>query len=143
MDVYITHDGGNHGQPIGANDGSGWAYIEPTYSGNNFSYDLNGNTFPSAANTSDVGLWSISRISSASVSAYKNGASFTSTTDTSTNLLNADPLIGASYDYDTADQFSNDTIAMASIGGGLTGTQEAAKAQCDDAYATSKGFNVF
>ncbi len=146
MDVYITH-GGNNGVPIGANDGTAWSDMQPVSSGNKFCYDLNDAVFPCITNTSAVGLWSIFRTSSSTVTAYKNGGAFTSdSADTSTANLNADIYIGAYYDdYGGAitDNFSNDTLAMAGIGGGLTGTQEAAKAACDDAYATSKGFNVF
>jgi hypothetical protein len=63
--------------------------------------------------------------------------------DTAGGLLNASIFVEANNNQGTPNNFSNDTLAMIGLGGGLTGTQAAAKAACDNAYATSKGFNVY
>jgi hypothetical protein len=141
IDVYDTHQG-TGGIPFGENGGV-YILLNLTSSGN-VSFELNGATFPGASNPGGaVGLWSLFRTDGTTATVYKNGGSFTSGTDNTITLPNQSLFIGAQNDSGTADIFSNDTLAMFGIGGGLTGTQAAAKAQCDNGYATSKGFNVF
>jgi hypothetical protein len=138
FDVYITHHGG--GVELGVVDGS-YTYINAEFMG----YDLEGATFPSLSNPSTaVGLWSVFRTDGSNSAAYKNGSSYiASGSDPAIVFPNRPIFIGAQDDAGTADNFSSATLAMAGFGGGLTTTQAAAKATCDNAYATSKGFNVF
>ena len=149
VDLYVTHDGGDGGggDDIAANNNGSCpnTYIAPDgYGDDEFDYALNDCTFPAPADLGAVGLWAVSRTNSTLETAYQNGTVFSTTTDSSDAPPNASLYIGAVDDTGgTATHFANDTIAMVGIGGGLTGTQEAAKAACDDAYATSKGFNVF
>ena len=146
VDLYVTHDGGAGGDDIGANASGGCpnTYIAPDgYGDDEFDYAINDCTFPAPADSGAVGLWAVFRTTSTLMTADENGVLFSTTTDSSEAPPNEDFYVGATDTGGAASHFSNDTIAMVGIGGGLTGTQEAAKAACDDAYARSKGFNVF
>jgi chitodextrinase len=138
MDGYITSAGG--GVEFGVTDG-GYSFINAEFMG----YDLEGATFPSLSNPSGaVGLWSIFRTDGNNSAAYKNGSSYISSgSDPAIMFPNRPVYIGAQDDSGTADNFTSATLAMMGFGGGLTTAQSAAKAQCDNGYATSKGFNKF
>lgn len=119
------------------------SYLVANNGGGHFSYDLNGCSFPSATDSSSAGDWAVFRTDSSTTTVYMNGTSFTSASDPTSGLPSVDFYISAQDQGGTAANFGNDTLAMVGFGGGLTSSQEAAKAACDDAYATSKGFNVF
>jgi Concanavalin A-like lectin/glucanases superfamily len=146
MDVYITHDNGG-GADIDANSGDcTFSYLGPdAYGGGAVNFDLNGCSFPTAtATNNDTGLWSLTRTDASTSTVYKDGTLFASSSDPTSGLIDDDFYIEAQDESGTTgDTFGSDTLAMVSFGGGLTSEQETAKAECDDAYATSKGFNVF
>lgn len=146
LDLYVSHQGTNTNTDIGLNNNNGcpFTYINPNSAGN-FQFGMNGCSFPSTSTASAIGLWSVTRVSSTTVNAYKNGSLDDSSTGNSSSVLvNGDFYVGASNQTTAGvGHYSNDTLDMVSIGGALTGTQENAKASCDNAYATSKGFNVF
>ena len=119
MDAYVTHDLGSGAEAeIGATESSGGIYsdIGPSYGG--FNYELNGNTFPSVATSSAVGLWTIFRTNSSTLTAYRNGYQINSSTSNTGGLPNLSFYIGAMHDPGTPGNYSSDTISMTGFGGG-------------------------
>lgn len=147
MDVYLTNarTAINGSVAIGSTNGSGniYFYIQPLTGPNNFFWDVNGSSFPNNAVSSTSGQFAISRNGSGSVgSGYLNGALLTAGADTSIGLSTKSIFIGAFDDGGAADDFSTDTIAMASFGGGLSDAEVALKNAADKQYAVASGFNV-
>jgi Big-like domain-containing protein/putative peptidoglycan binding protein len=144
VDVYITNT--TPGAVYAWADlGAVYPYVGITAADSgDASFILNDTTGTSTPNTDPQGLWQLSRTSSATLNAYKNGGSFISgASATSVGVPSQSIYLFAQNNGSGGSGFTDDTIAMAGIGGGLTSTQAEAKAACDNAYATSRGFSVF
>jgi len=144
IDTYIT-DTTPGDVYAWADMGATYPYVKITAADSgDATFNLNDTTGTSTPSTNPQGLWQLSRTTSGSFSVYKNGSSFVSgAAVTSAGLPTQSIYIFTQNNGSGGDGFTNDTIAMAGIGGGLTGAQAAAKASCDNAYATSRGFSVF
>ena len=125
--------------------GAVYPYVQITAANSgDASFNINDTTGSTTPSTDPQGLWQLSRTASGSFNVYKDGSSFISgAAATSAGLPSQSIYLFAQNNGSGGDGFSADTIAMAGIGGGLTSTQAEAKAACDNAYATSRGFSVF
>lgn len=118
-------------------------FIQPL-DGGNFTYEVNGATFPNFTNTSTKGDWLVTRTGSGAVAAYLNGSSKGTPTDASGSVANQSILILAFHDIpgNGIDDFSTDQVAGTLVCAGFTST-DAGNADTDfNAAATVLGINV-
>jgi hypothetical protein len=113
---------------IGASDGSVYSYLEPLLnsSGLKAFFDVAGNVFPNASNTQAKGSWVASRTGLNQVDLYLNGSLtplVTSGADVYDGGFAFHWYISALNSAGTAGNFSNDQIAFAFVGRGLTAAE--------------------
>jgi hypothetical protein len=125
--------------------GTNFFYMVPVQTGS-FFWDINGNTFPSFANTNPQGAWVASRNSSSTVtSVYLNGAttSASGATDATGTVVNASLFLFARSDAGSPLNFANYQASAFFIAGGMTSTQAFATNNAINAYMTSLGHNIY
>lgn len=111
---------------------------------NNLYFRVNTNNYKNISNSSSIpAFYTITRTGSTTSNAYKNGTSFTSSTDASTTPYNQPMYILASnYQNTGAKQFSNKNFAFASCGEGLNATEVSNFYTAVQAYQTALGRQV-
>ena len=107
----------------GGNSTNIFASIFPLTTGTKFFGELNGQTFPSVAETNGQGSWFVSRTASAGLTLYLNGASIGTPTDASTGILPVDIFILADNNNGLTDDYTEDQIPYVFFGGGETTAQ--------------------
>ena len=109
---------------MGSNDNTGYL-LQQMFSSTQMYSQLNGagSSFIDAPVTQWQGLFTTSRTSSTSVSAYKNGVNIKTDTKSSSNQPTFICYIGARNNNGSSGNFDSKECAFASIGDGLTDTQ--------------------
>lgn len=129
---------------IGSESGSAvYSFIQPFTTAPAFHYEVNGNSFPSATNSSAIGHWLVSRTSSTALTVYLNGSSFTSASDTSGLLSgNSIGILALKNAGAAAIDFSADQLSAAYFGAGVNSAVAAKIDTRINGYMTVLGINV-
>ena len=142
--VYSRTNTQGDNMDIGCYDGASafWGIKPWEVSGNLFvgTYRFTSDGFIQVANTTSLGFYLESRVSSGAAEAYKNGASVGTTTTTTQAIPNANVAIGARGG--SVASFSDHNIAFASIGTGLSAAEGLALYNAVQAYQTALGRNI-
>ena len=116
--------------------------VTANYAGNIYLGANSANTLAGVAVTPTTGLYVLSRVNSANVTLYRNGALLYNTALSSQLVCAAELYVGARNDNGIAMFSSNRQLAFVSIGGGLSATETATFNAAVTAFQTAMNRNV-